>query len=412
MKLYYFREFQEITPPGETEKVRLSEITLLERLAFSAYFTALKSNKKSIDFEEIIFGDNVSRGNLEDTVRMLSHLLKTRVNVCHWIKQNFDKVNKDGNAIIHTIEINTDNIFTTRLGKTQKSIANVAFRAFVLASAKSRCKGKNPLLDTIPIHNWIDASVSSLREADEKVKNNVIYNAPRIRRYIQMWLDSTGVEAHFKDKMTLKIDGMKQKPQKIDNVKEDTEPKKLFDSIEQQKFQTKPEREAEEEECKGVDKGFNNYCKERGIIPELEIDMTSTKTTYPKNSVQWKIQNILNMDPVKFQDTREELSSLVGKNGTSMIYDKISVKIYDKLSAIAKKYKIANRDDIKDHFTKGYFLKLPDYSCFIEDLKTTRNWAMSLLSDDEDSRVFEDSNLRKLARLNFVEYFGWMMNIK
>lgn len=425
---YYFREIRSIsivsTDGSETHTVDFNSLNLIERLAFSAYLT-LKKNSKIKTYGQAMFGEFPSYGNYKEFDKVITHILDKYTDVLCWIDDNANKVVsvkiKDKTKkmpVIHAVKIDFDKIFALRSGKTGLNINSIAWRAWALAAATSKVE-KAMNLRSISVFSYVDASITNFYDyALEKPDRwKIIYgNTTSIKNRIKKWCDAAGVKGHFEKSCFIAEDinqnDMKQK------IELSSGP--LFAQIEQQKKPKaelkakpiEPEKEAEEEECKGVDKGFAAFCKSKGMTPELEIDMTSTKTTYPKNSVQWKIQNILNMDPVKFQNTRENLSSSAGEKGNAMIYDNILVKIYNKLSAIAKKYKISNRDDIKDHFTNGLYLKLPDYSCFIEDLKVTRNWAMSLLSDDEDSRILEDSNLRKLARLDFVKNFGWMLNIK
>ena len=446
MDFYYLREHRKVDvldTNGNSLVLDFTSLTLFERLILSAVLTYLKQGGTGVSGKvkpshivNIVYGVDdaalLTTGQLTAFSKLATDTIVNKAHMIAWLIDNIGKKTKDdhGNEkdFIKCITINSRQIFATRNGKDCKSLDSIAWRAAALNAATA----KNKLIydfQSLSIFNWLNSKVISItdlldsasEDEYEQVRYNFVHNKGNMKKAIQNWLDAVGIDGEF-DRNSCIIKGFKecQKKEKTtlkaETSNHNSEPKKLFDSIEQQKKPkaepVEPVKEAEEEECKGVDKGFNNYCKARGMTPELEIDMTSTKTTYPKNSVQWKIQNILNMDPVKFQNLREKLSSSADKKGKTMIYDNVLVKIYNKLSAIAKKYKIANRDDIKDHFTKGSYLKLPDYACFIEDLKAMRNWAMPLLSDDEDSRILEDDNLRKLARLDFVKSFGWLMNIQ
>ena len=377
MKMYYFREFKQIIPPGETEPVKLSEISLLERLAFSAYITALKQRHDSIDFIKIIFGNRASRKNLEDTVKMLGHILKDRVNVCHWIKQNYDK-RENKNLVIHTIEINTDDIFTTRLGRSQKSIDNIAFRAFVLASAKSRCKDVNPLFDTIQIYNWVDSSVIDFYDADERLKNNVIYHAPRIRELIQKWIDSVGIEAHFKDKMTLVIDGMKKKENKEQIAELKSGP--MFPQIEE-KIQLKKE-----------------------FVP---IDSFTTS----KDSIESQLKKDLNYGHEKWKNSCSLNMKNFGEDESWKVYQKLEEWIKDSCKAIAKKFNV-DSDSVYDQTKTNSLCGLDKKTYFnvIDSLKALKIETYKMVCDDEDEYEFANEDERKVAKSLLFSSHWNMMN--
>lgn len=204
MKLLYFRDTRTISiksTKGEDIEINLNSLTLLERLFISAYLTKIDTNSKKT-LAQIIFAyssfEVFTRKNFVDYDKVVTDTLEKHVELLHWIKENhhvFKKKNGELGFSTYAIFIDTEDIFAERNGRTGMSFSPIAWKAFVLAAAKSKYK-TNMNLRKACIYNWIDASVN-VEDMDEDKLTAYKRNTSQTKNTISKWLDKVKIEGEF-----------------------------------------------------------------------------------------------------------------------------------------------------------------------------------------------------------------------
>ena len=115
-----------------------------------------------------------------------------------WIADNVFKMSEKNPTFyaIKAYRINSELLFTTRLGSSGTSLDNLAWRAFVLAAAGSKNK-KYDKLREIHLYNWIDASAFDIDSLTSEQLEKFHSCKYKYKKAATKWLKSAGVEGEF-----------------------------------------------------------------------------------------------------------------------------------------------------------------------------------------------------------------------